>query len=76
MADKSPFVRNLFVFYKPTGPLSGVTSTAIAVWLISWAVLDRWWTKRNVRMSRVNILAFILLGFSVLLTYPPFADLF
>jgi len=39
-ADKSAFVKNLFVFYKPTGALSGVTTVAVLLWLAAWAILD------------------------------------
>jgi hypothetical protein len=64
------------VFYKPTGPLSGVTTSAILVWLVAWAILNARWCGRNVAVTRVNALAFILLGLGLLLTFPPVADLF
>jgi hypothetical protein len=75
-ADKVPSIRQLMVFYKPTGPLSGVTTSAILVWLVVWAILNARWRGRNVAVARVNAVAFILLGLSLLLTFPPFADLF
>jgi hypothetical protein len=75
-ADKSAFLKNLFIFYKPTGPLSGVSTSAILVWLIAWGILEGRWQKRNVALSRINALALVLLGLSLLLTFPPVADLF
>jgi hypothetical protein len=39
VADKSVYLKNLFVLYKPTGPLSGVTTAAILLWLAVWATL-------------------------------------
>ena len=75
-ADKSAFLKNLFIFYKPTGPLSGVTTSAILIWLIAWGILERRWRNRNVAMGRINALALILLGLSLLLTFPPVAELF
>jgi hypothetical protein len=75
-ADKVVSVKQLMVFYKPTGPLSGVTTSAILVWLIAWAILNARWRGRNVAVARVNAVAFILLGLSLLLTFPPVADLF
>ena len=75
-ADKSAFLKNLFIFYKPTGPLSGVTTLAILVWLIAWGILEGRWRNRNVAMGRINAVALILLGLSLLLTFPLIAELF
>ena len=33
LADKAAPIKSLMNFYKPTGPLSGVTTCAIVVWL-------------------------------------------
>jgi hypothetical protein len=76
VADKSVYMKNLLVFYKPTGPLSGVTTAAILVWLAAWASLEWRWRKRTVALARINIIAFVLLGLSLLLTFPPAAELF
>jgi hypothetical protein len=75
-ADKSAAIKNLFVFYKPTGPLSGVTTSAIAVWLLAWAFLDWRWRRRTVALRWTNAAALIFLGLSLLLTFPPLAELF
>jgi hypothetical protein len=75
-ADKSAFVKNLFVFYKPTGALSGVTTVAVLLWLAAWAILDWRWRKRTVSLRRINVIALTLLGLSLLLTFPPIGDLF
>ncbi|MGA2730607.1 MAG: hypothetical protein ABSE96_22575, partial [Terracidiphilus sp.] len=76
LADKSVYLKNLFVFYKPTGPLTGVTTAAILLWLASWAALEGRWRKRTVPLARINIASFVLLGLSLLSTFPPLADLF
>ena len=68
-------VAHFFTFYKPTGPLSGVTTSAIIVWLLSWFVLSRQWSTRSVALGRVTAAAFVLLALGVLLTFPPFMDL-
>ena len=34
--DKSAHIAGSLIFYKPTGPLSGVTTTAIVIWLFTW----------------------------------------
>jgi hypothetical protein len=73
-ASKS-FARHL-VFYRPTGPLSGVTTTSIAIWLLAWAVLSLRWRSRDVSLRPVLSLAFVLLAASLLLTFPPIIELF
>ena len=75
-ADKSAFIKDLFVFYKPTVALSGETTVAILLWLAVWAILNWRWRKRNVSLQRINVIALVLLGFSLLLTFPPVGDLF
>jgi hypothetical protein len=75
-ADKSAFVKDLLVFYKPTGVLSGETTVAVLVWLAFWVILELRWRKRNVSLARVNLIALVLLGLGLLLTFPPIGDLF
>jgi hypothetical protein len=73
--DALPAIARLFTFYAPTGPLSGVTTSAIVVWLLSWFALSRKWHAKSVALGGVTTIAFVLLTFSVLLTFPPFMDL-
>jgi hypothetical protein len=40
VGDESAAVNIILVFYKPTGPLSGVTTTAILIWLFAWGILE------------------------------------
>jgi len=75
IGDAFPTAARLFTFYGPTGPLSGVTTSAIVVWLASWLALESNWRHQSVIMAKVNIAAFILLALSLLLTFPPFMDL-
>ena len=74
-ADKIPALGKSMIFWKPTGPLSGVTTCAIVVWLAAWFVLDRSWARRNVALSKVSTVAIVLLLLGLLLTFPPLADL-
>lgn len=76
LADQSAAVKSMMIFWKPTGPLSGVTTCAIVLWLASWAILNMRWRNRNVALARVNAVAFALLILGLLLTFPPIADLF
>lgn len=74
--DKWMAAHSFFIFSKPTGPLSGVTTCAILAWIVIWAVLHARWGKRSVALARINGIAFALLALSLLLTFPPIADLF
>ena len=74
--DKSAAIKNALIFYKPTGPLSGVTSTAIVIWLLTWGILEWRWRNRTVAVGRINAVVLVLLGLSLLLTFPPIVDLF
>jgi hypothetical protein len=73
--DKSTAVARGLIFYKPTGPLSGVTTVAILIWLFSWGILEWRWNNKTVPGGRISAAALILLGLSFLLTFPPIADL-
>jgi len=74
-ADVSKPFGKLLNFYNPTGPLSGVTTLGIAAWLTAWIILAALWGKKTVAIAKVNVTAYVLLGLSVLLSFPPFADL-
>jgi hypothetical protein len=73
--DKSAAVKNSLVFYKPTGALSGVTTAAILIWFLTWGLLEWCWRNRTVAGGRINATALVLLGLSLLLTFPPIVDL-
>lgn len=68
-------INKLLNFYNPSGALSGVSTVAIVVWLVTWFFLGRRWAARTVAMANVNIAAFALLAVGVLLTFPPVMDL-
>ena len=75
VADQSATAKNLLSIYKPTGALSGVTTFAMLVWFVVWAVLEWRWRGRNLSLNRINIIAFALLALSLLATFPPLGDL-
>jgi len=74
--DKSAAIKSSLIFYKPTGPLSGVTTVAILLWLLTWGILERRWRNRTVAAGRISAIALLLLALSLLLTFPPVVDLF
>ena len=75
VADGSKTLGRWLAFYHPSGPLSGVTTVTILVWLVIWFVLAKRWRVRNVNLAKTNAVAFFLLACGLLLTFPPFADL-
>ena len=75
VADVSKHLAKWLTFYLPTGPLSGVSSMAILLWLVTWFILARRWRVRTVAIAKVNATASLLLALGILLTFPPFADL-
>lgn len=75
LGDKIASFKSIMIFYKPTGPLSGVTTSAVVVWLVCWVILQWLWSRRMLAMGKINVVALILLGLSLLLTFPPVVDL-
>lgn len=71
VAGKSEHVKRALIFYKPTGPLSGVAILTVFIWLLSWAILEWRWKRRELALIRVSITAFLLLALTLLLTVPP-----
>ncbi len=76
VGDKSAAIKSSLTFYKPTGPLSGVTTVAILIWLTTWATLEWRWRRRTVALRPIAAAALALLGLGLILTFPPVVDLF
>jgi hypothetical protein len=53
-----------------------VTTSAIVIWLGCWGLLEWRWRSRSVAIGTVCLVALVLLGLGVLLTFPPVGDLF
>jgi hypothetical protein len=75
-ADKSAAIKSSLIFYKPTGPLPGVTQVPSLFWLLNWGILEWRWRNRAVAAGSKSAVALVLLGLSLLLTFPPIVDLF
>lgn len=75
LGDAFNGIKNFLNFYNPTGPLSGVTTVTIIVWLAAWFVMAKKWDGRDVALSRVSTVAFVLLAVGLFLTFPPGMDL-
>lgn len=73
--DQIAWMKNPMMFYRPTGPLSGVTTSATIIWLAVWGLLEGLWRRKTVGMGRVAAWSLLLLVVALLLTFPPLADL-
>ncbi len=76
LAEASVPIKDALRFYGPAGPLSGKTTMAVIVWLVSWAILRGVWNKKEVDFGKVAGVAFILLALGLIGTFPPFFLLF
>lgn len=75
LGDAFSGIKSFLIFYNPTGALSGVTTLTIIVWLASWFVLAQKWDGRDVALTRISTVAFVLLAVGLFLTFPPGMDL-
>ncbi len=66
LGDAFSGIKNFLNVYNPTGPLSGVTSLAIIVWLAAWFVLNQKWDGRDVPLTRISNFC----GYSARLSVP------
>ncbi len=69
-------LKEALIFYSPSGSLSGETTVAVAVWLVSWAVLHVLWRRDNVDFSKVFISTIALVLMGLIGTFPPFFQTF
>ena len=76
LGDKLLALKAPLTFYKPTGPLSGVSTVAILIWLLTWVIFDARWRRKTIALARVSVVAMVLLILGFLLSFPPIADLF
>ncbi len=70
-AEASKRLAEALTLYSPSGPLSGVTSLTIALWLVVWFVLTRLWKYRSLSVKWINLISFVLIGLGLLFTFPP-----
>ena len=57
--------------YGPAGGVSGRTTIAAVIWLVSWSVLHRLWRDREVEGGRVTAIAAVLILLGLVGTFPP-----
>ncbi|HEX6250334.1 MAG TPA: hypothetical protein VFZ56_02750 [Gemmatimonadaceae bacterium] len=57
--------------YAPAGGVSGRTTAAVVTWLLSWVVLHRRWSGREIEGRRIRALTYALITLGVVLNLPP-----
>ena len=62
--------------WNPAGPLSGKTTVAIIVWLISWVLLNSLWKGKDMDLRKSFIITLVLIGLGILFTFPPVFEAF
>ncbi len=73
LADASEAAKAVMTISSAVGPLSGKTTFAVVVWLISWGFLHGLWRGTQVRLSRTYMAVFlVLVVIGVVGTFPPF----
>ena len=58
-------------FQDRVGPLSGKTTMAGVVWIVSWPLLHLAWRKREIPLTPVVVLSAALILAGALLMFPP-----
>ncbi len=69
-------VKEALTLYEPAGSLSGETTVAVAVWVVSWAALHVLWKSDQVDFGKVFITTLILIVLGLMGTFPPFFQVF
>jgi len=72
LSKASRTIENALDFYAPTGPLSGITTLAVVVWLVAWVVLHTLWRNRQVDFHKVYVVTLVLVGLGLLGCFPFF----
>jgi len=76
LAAAFPSLALALQWYQPTGELSGESTLAVGVCLVSWFVLARHWQHRQVHFTRILVMTLILLVLGLIGTFPLFFGLF
>jgi hypothetical protein len=69
-------LKSFLTWVGPVGPLSGKTGVAVIAFVVSWVILHFTFKNRALSLTRSFIIALVLIGLGVLLSFPPFFELF
>lgn len=72
LSEAVPPLRGVLTFSQSVGPLSGKSTVAVALWILSWVAWHRAWRNRTVSFPPVFATALLLIALGLLLSFPPF----
>ncbi len=64
-------LRPMLAFYRPVGPLSGRTTVAVVIWLVSWLILHFKWKDRQIDFSKIFVWTLLMVAAGLVGTFPP-----
>ena len=76
LAQALTTVRNSLNLSDPVGPLSGKTTAAVVIWLVTWVALHRLWKNQQVNFTNVFTVTLVMIALGLLGTFPLFFELF
>lgn len=76
LVEMFPGFKTFLAFNTGVGPLSGKTIGAVAIWLVSWAVLLVMWKDKTVDFAKTRSVGLGLLAAGILLTFPLIYQMF
>jgi len=74
--EASTGLHDWLIFDEGVGPLSGKTTVAVVLWLVSWAVLAVPLWKRNLSYGSIIAATGVLIAAGFIGTFPKFFELF
>jgi len=72
LTEVNSTIENALDFYAPTGPVSGITTLAVVVWLVAWVAMHLLWKNRRIDFRKVYIVVLVLVALGVLGCFPFF----
>lgn len=76
LAEASNVIKDLLTLSPSVGSLSGKTIFGVVIWLITWLILGFLWKGKDISLQKIIMGSFVLIGLSILFTFPPFFLLF
>jgi len=76
LAESNEAFKDLMNLNTAVGPLSGKSTFGVLAWLVVWGVLHMRWRNKNVDFGRVWTATLVLIGISLVCTFPLFFMLF
>jgi hypothetical protein len=69
-------LREALTMSEAVGPLSGKTTHAVLVWLVSWLGLHLAWRKRDIDTRAASLACLVLVALGIVFTFPPVFEAF